>query len=103
MIQGLPISPGSGSRDDGYRMMHQATCKVTLPSLLALFFAFTAGVPAPAQNPNSRGIWISSEELKALPTSGAAWENLKSQADLTPNSPRISNQDDSENVRVMAR
>lgn len=56
-----------------------------------------------AQNPNNKGIWISNAEIAALPTSGKAWENLKSAADGSAGSPDVSNQDDDTNVKVMAK
>ncbi len=49
------------------------------------------------------GIWIGQEEVQELPMSGAAWQNLKSKADQPAGPPNISNQDDSVNVRVMAK
>jgi hypothetical protein len=62
-----------------------------------------AAGPVVAQNPNCRGIWISNEELKALPMSGTAWSKLKSVADGAAGTPVLSNQDDPVNVRVMAK
>ena len=56
-------------------------------------------------NPHSasKGIWISREEISKLPTSGEAWQNVKSAADESTDSPNISDQNDPTNVRVMAK
>jgi hypothetical protein len=50
-----------------------------------------------------KGVWISREELAALPVSGPAWENLKSVADQPAGSPALRDQNDQVNVRVMAK
>ncbi len=56
-----------------------------------------------AQTRNTKGIWISPTEIVALPTSGAAWNNLKSAADESISAPNLSNQDDPTNVHVLAK
>ncbi len=73
--------------------------------LLLISFLAVALFPVmtQAQNPNSKGIWISQQELSALPTSGKAWWNVKSAADGSTGKPNVSNQDDPVNVRVMAK
>src|SRR3989338_10509725 len=48
-------------------------------------------------------IWISPEEIRALPMSGTAWNNVKSKADSSCGTPALSNQDDPANVCVMAK
>lgn len=50
-----------------------------------------------------RGLWIDTERLRALPTSGSAWDHLRSTADRFAGLPNLSNQDDSVNVRIMAK
>ena len=50
-----------------------------------------------------KGIWIGAEEIAALPTSGAAWENLLAEANEPTGTPDLSNQDDDVNVRVLAK
>ncbi|MFQ5628170.1 MAG: carboxypeptidase regulatory-like domain-containing protein [bacterium] len=55
------------------------------------------------QNTPSKGIWISREEIAKLPTSGKAWQNVKSAADENTGTPDISDQNDPTNVRVMAK
>jgi hypothetical protein len=50
-----------------------------------------------------RGIWISGVEIRTLPMSGAAWEALKAQADQSAGSPRLSDQDQMNNVYVLAK
>jgi len=49
------------------------------------------------------GIWISKKELAALPTSGAAWEALKAAADTDPGNVDISDQDQNNDVYVLAK
>jgi hypothetical protein len=49
------------------------------------------------------GIWISAEEIMALPTSGKAWDALLRAANESAGTPDLSDQDQSTNVRVMAR
>ncbi len=51
----------------------------------------------------TKSIWISPAEISALPTSGTAWNNIKSEADQATGTPNISNQDDPTNVRVLAK
>jgi len=64
---------------------------------------FVNAIPAAAVNYNGKGIWITPAEVAALPTSGSAWDRLKSEADKPTGTPDLSNQDDSTNVRVMAK
>ncbi len=49
------------------------------------------------------GIWIGRTEIAALPTSGAAWDNLKAKADQSCGAVDLSNQDQSNNVCIMAK
>ncbi|MBI5031542.1 MAG: hypothetical protein HZB51_13515 [Chloroflexi bacterium] len=49
------------------------------------------------------GIWLSTAEVRALPMSGQAWTNLKSNADKTIGVPNLANQDDTTNILVLAR
>lgn len=49
------------------------------------------------------GIWVNAAELSALPTTGTSWTELKADADLPAAAPNLSNQDDSLNVRVLAK
>lgn len=49
------------------------------------------------------GIWISTEEIRALPMTGPAWEALADHARLPLRYPDISDQDDPSNVRVLAK
>ena len=57
-----------------------------------------AGVRTPAV-----GILIGRAELAALPTSGAAWNNLKSYADAAAGTPDIQNQDEDNDIHVLAK
>ena len=50
-----------------------------------------------------KGIWMSKNELLALPMSGAAWERVKAVADQPAGPPDLANQNDSVNVKVMAK
>ena len=58
------------------------------------------GTPPPT---SGAGIWVSASELAALPTSGAAWDNLLSTANSDCGTPDLSNQDQMNNVCVMAQ
>jgi hypothetical protein len=49
------------------------------------------------------GIWISVDEIMALPTEGPAWEALLADAMADPGMPDLSNQDQNNNVLVLAR
>ncbi len=49
------------------------------------------------------GIWINATEIAALPTSGTAWQKLKTEADKPAGTPKLSNQDDPVNVQIMAK
>ena len=49
------------------------------------------------------GLWISREEVRGLPMSGAAWEALVAQTRLPADRPDLADQDDPSNVRVLAK
>lgn len=49
------------------------------------------------------GIWISQDELARLPTNGSAWEHLKAEADEELSEPNLRNQDQLNNVGVLAK
>jgi hypothetical protein len=57
----------------------------------------------PASGQTSHGIWTSAQELAALPTSGAAWEGVLDVAREPIQDPDVSDQDDRDNVRVLAK
>lgn len=57
--------------------------------------------PAAAREP-ARGIWISREELRRLPTSGSAWERLVEAADDTSGEANIANQDSNHDAKTLA-
>lgn len=48
-------------------------------------------------------IWISREEIQAIPMSGAAWSALKSKADSYAGTPNLSDQNDDCDVVVLAK
>src|SRR5213596_2725594 len=66
---------------------------------IALGLAISA-TPAAAA---SKGIWISRDEIMSLPMCGPAWAALKKQADLPAGTPLLSNQDQNNNVYVLAK
>ena len=68
--------------------------------LILSSFAFSS---LSAQTPANSGIWISQAELLALPASGTAWNNVKSAADQSCGSPDLSNQDQGNNVCILAK
>ena len=59
--------------------------------------------PTPEPKEPYRGIWLTREELNALPVFGVAWENLKAAADQGPGEPDVSDQDQENNVYVLAK
>ncbi len=69
----------------------------------ALGLALLAAPAAVAQTRPTIGIWISPQEIVALPMSGAAWESLKAVADKPLGVPDVSNQDDNTDVHVLAK
>jgi hypothetical protein len=72
-----------------------------LQALVAGALAGALAFSSPASA--NRGLWITDAELAALPTSGAAWDNVKEAADEPTGTPNLSNQDDPVNVRVLAK
>ncbi len=66
-------------------------------------FWFLAGGLTSGYCQSAQGIWISAAEIQTLPTSGAAWANLKSEADQPTGTPDLSDQNDPTNVRVLAK
>jgi len=53
--------------------------------------------------PPRDGIWISVDEVLALPDSGEAWDSVLDEADQAAASPNLSDQEDPTNVRIMAK
>jgi hypothetical protein len=49
------------------------------------------------------GMWLSREEIMALPMSGEAWENVLGAANASAGAPDLSDQDQDNNVLVLAR
>ena len=66
-----------------------------------IVIALLAGLAPAAQA--TKGIWISRAEIMALPMSGSAWTALKKQADQPAGLPVLSNQDQMNNVYVLAK
>ncbi len=61
------------------------------------------GTPTPPPLSPMRGIWIGADEIAALPTSGAAWEHLFATSEQAPGTPNLSDQDQNNNVLVLAK
>jgi hypothetical protein len=70
---------------------------------LLLFLSPFAFSSLSAQTPANSGIWVSQTELLALPASGTAWNNVQSAANQSCGSPDLSNQDQSNNVCILAK
>ena len=73
---------------------------VALALLLVSCSTASAQEPVPA---TTTGIWISQAEIEALPTSGPAWDALVEVALEPIENPDLSDQDDRDNVRVLAK
>ena len=52
---------------------------------------------------SAQRIWISRGELAELPTTGQAWQRLKAQADRSAGAPNLSDQNQKNNVYVLAK
>jgi hypothetical protein len=62
------------------------------------------GIITPSIVPGqSDGIWVSPQRIASLPTSGQAWDNVYQAAQGSAGTPDLSNQDDSTNIKVMAK
>jgi Alginate lyase len=59
--------------------------------------------PQPRGNAGAGAIWVSRDEIMAKPMSGPAWTAMKAQADASAGTPDLSNQDQNNNVYVMAK
>lgn len=57
----------------------------------------------PEDGRSSNALWISRDEIAALPTEGPAWEALVAEAKKPVPFPDLSDQDDPSNVRVLAK
>lgn len=53
--------------------------------------------------PVGSGIWISQQEIMALPTSGAGWSEVLAMANASAGSPSLSNQDSNNSTYIMAK
>lgn len=65
----------------------------------------SADVPATDSGPPpvTGGIWVSREEVMGLPMSGPAWDALLGAADMDAGTPNLSDQDQDNNVMIMAK
>lgn len=68
--------------------------------LIAAFVFLLFAGPLAAQ---TKGLWLTPDEIRALPTTGKAWEGVKAAADRTPEAPDLSDQDHPENLNTFAR
>lgn len=59
--------------------------------------------PPPNPTPTGKGIWLSKEEIAALPMSGAAWDAVLSAAGKAITSPNLNDQDSPNNVITLAK
>ena len=71
--------------------------------LIASIVALVLGLPWTGRAQTSGGIWTSAGELASLPTSGKAWEGLLAAAQEPVVDPNVADQEDPDNVRVLAR
>jgi hypothetical protein len=71
-------------------------------ALLRASCALVCFLPGAASTATGKGIWISAQEVAALPVQGPAWENLLAAAALPVDRPNLSDQEDPVNVRVLA-
>jgi len=96
-VDGLAPSTSYEVRVVSYRMENGAS---TGAAYSPVSLARTTAAHEPARR---GGIWLDHGELSSLPTSGPAWENLVSQADRSCGRPRLSDQDQTNNVCIMAK
>src|SRR5438034_7269316 len=71
--------------------------------VLASIVALLLGLPWTGRAQTPGGIWTSASELASLPTSGKAWEGLLAAAQEPVVDPNVADQEDPDNVRVLAR
>jgi hypothetical protein len=85
----------------------EAACMMAKAKSLSIPTPTPSPPPPPTETPPSGdgqiGILISMPDLMNLPTSGSAWSNLKSEADQSAGTPDLSNQDQNNNVIVLAK
>lgn len=85
----------------------EAACMMAKAKSLTLPSATPTPPPTPIPTSPAEdariGILISMDDLMRLPASGSAWSNLKSEADHSAGSPDLSDQDQNNNVIVLAK
>ena len=76
-------------------------------TLAALLGTSATGSPSGAAALRARqplpGVWISRDEIRALPTTGSAWQALKRAADEPLGTPEIGARDDDVDVQILAK
>ncbi len=82
-----------------------AALAILVLAILPSALAFECSAEEPNRSPGSPrpGLWLNTEEIRALPTEGAAWDALVDIASQPVDRPDLANQDAPENVRVLAR
>jgi hypothetical protein len=60
-------------------------------------------IPVLSSTGSTKGIWISPNELAALPMSGTAWSNLKAKADSDCGAPNLADQENFNDTCVLAK
>lgn len=97
----LPWGPPDGENTASTARSAEARSRILEPQLQPLFY-----IPLISKNlfPGATfGIWISTEEVHTLPTSGPAWKNVLEAAQQDTNQPNIKDQVDDTDVNVLAK
>lgn len=72
-------------------------------SFVGFFFLMILTNVVACGEKSNKGIWLSQSELMRIPMSGKAWEKLKQRADLSVGKPNLSDQNQNNNVYVLAK
>jgi hypothetical protein len=70
---------------------------------IGIIAAGMASAPSPGRPARSIGIWVTPQELAALPTSGPAWAALLEEANEPAGEPDLSDSNDDTDIRTMAK
>lgn len=92
-------SPPAPRRDPARRRL---TTRFGVVLVAAISIGVVVGAPPSLTVAASNSILMSQSQLQALPTRGAAWSALKSQADKALGSPNISDQNENTDIYVLA-
>ncbi len=80
-----------------------ATTTDTIPGTIPDTIPDTTSAVPPSPDDDGPGIWIGRTALARLPTSGPAWQNLLSEANGSCGTPDLSDQNQTNNVCIMAK